>query len=112
MPLLINTEFPDGTIERTMDWLGANSIIINNNAIKSKRRRSSTRPVVTRNCRDLVFKSIIGRRVLFTATNSADLNPVCGLHNTGQATATKGTAGQVSLDFYCIVPRVNIETIP
>jgi hypothetical protein len=100
MPPLINTELPDGTIERTI----AVGLLPTTASTTPSTANGEEQAGVDRHRHEIVGVNMIRREVLRfenqAPPNSAAHNPICGLPYAGQATATKGTAGQVWVTVY------------
>ena len=100
MPPLINTELPDGTIERTI----AVGLLPTTASTTPSTANGEEQAGVDRHRHEIVGVNMIRREVLRfenqAPQNSAAHNPICGLPYAGQATATKGTAGQVWVTVY------------
>jgi hypothetical protein len=103
MPPLINTELPDGTIERTIA-VGLLPTTTSSSTAPSTSNVEEQAAVVDQHRHEIVGVNMIRREVIRfenkAPPNSAAHNPICGLPYAGQATATKGTVGQVWVTVY------------
>jgi hypothetical protein len=105
MPPLITTEWPDGTIERTIA-VGllptTGSMTPSPGTTGEEQQAGEDRE--DRHGHEIVGVNMIRQEVLRfenkAPPNSAAHNPICGLPNAGQATVTKGTTGQVWITVY------------
>jgi Copper amine oxidase, enzyme domain len=104
MPPLINTELPDGTVERTIavGLLPASAAAAAAAAAKSS-TANEEEVVVDRHKHEIVGVNMIRRTVIRfennAPANSAAHNPICGLPNASQSTISR-TAGQVWVNVY------------
>jgi hypothetical protein len=103
MPPLINTELPDGTIERTIA-VGLLPITPASMTPSPATTGEEEQAEVNRHRHEIVGVNMIRQEVVRfenkAPPNSAAHNPICGLPNAGQATVTKGTPGQVWITVY------------
>src|SRR5215210_4427290 len=99
MPPLVNTELPDGTVERTI----AVGLLPASAVAAATSSTANEEGVVDRHRHEIVGVNMIRRTVIRfennAPANSAAHNPICGLPNAGQATIS-GTAGQVWVNVY------------
>jgi Copper amine oxidase, enzyme domain len=95
MPPLINTELPDGTVERT--------IAVGLLPAASATPSTANEAAVDRHRHEIVAVNMIRRTVIRyennAPANSAAHNPICGLPNAGQSTISR-TTGQVWVNVY------------
>ena len=105
MPPLINTELPDGTIERTIAvGLLPTTASSSSTTQSTANGQEEEAAVIDRHRHEIVGVNMIRREVIRfenkAPPNSAAHNPICGLPYAGQDTATRGTAGQVWVNVY------------